>query len=256
MEKFYKRFLGYADIYDEGRPKLPKNVFEILKIYRNNINTIVDIGCGTGLSTEVCCKYANKVIGIEPSVDMLNIAKTKENDILKFRQGLGNDTGLEDDYADIVICSQAFHWMETDSTLKEVYRILKKGGIFAIIDAQYPPIINIELEMLNNRLNQKIANLEKDITQRLNKKSEYLEDLIKCNLFIHARKIYFSNIEKYDKKRFKKYILSQSGIQQAIQNNYNIIKEELENLDFRLDSIFNEEELDALYSYKMIIGVK
>ena len=48
--------------------------------------------------------------------------------------------------ADIVICSQAFHWMDPQTTLNEVYRILKPNGIFAIINADYPPIINKALE--------------------------------------------------------------------------------------------------------------
>ena len=43
------------------------------------IDLIVDIGCGTGNSTEVCTNFAEKVIGIEPSKDMLNKAKEKEN---------------------------------------------------------------------------------------------------------------------------------------------------------------------------------
>ena len=31
IEKGYERFLGYADTYDEGRPKLPRKAIEILK---------------------------------------------------------------------------------------------------------------------------------------------------------------------------------------------------------------------------------
>ena len=192
-EKLYKRFLGYADTYDEGRPRLPERVFEILKIYKENINTIVDIGSGNGLSTEVCTKYANKVIGIEPSIDMLNIAKSKESDKLKFIQGLWNETGLEDECADIVICSQAFHWMEPESTLKEVYRILKKDGIFAVIDADYPPIINIELEKLHSMLHKKTASFETNTVKRWSMKTEHLDNIRKSKMFIHVREICFSN---------------------------------------------------------------
>ena len=99
-KKFYERFLGYADTYDEGRPKLPSKAIEILKTYTDNkIETIVDIGCGTGLSTEVCTLFADEVIGVEPSIDMLNKARTKENTKMRFIQGYGDRTGLEDEYA-------------------------------------------------------------------------------------------------------------------------------------------------------------
>lgn len=33
MEQSYERFMGFADIYDEGRPRLPSKSIEILKRY-------------------------------------------------------------------------------------------------------------------------------------------------------------------------------------------------------------------------------
>ena len=256
-EKLYERFLGYADTYDEGRPKLPKKAIEILKIYLDkDIETIVDIGCGTGLSTEVCTLYSNRVIGIEPSIDMLEKAKTKENKKLKFIQGYGDKTGLENECADIVICSQAFHWMEPMSTIKESYRILKKGGIFAIIDADYPPIINKELEKIHIYLHKKTGELENYDKRWLNKKTEHLNNIIKSGLFDYSREICFSNIEKYDKERFKKFLLSQSSMQHAIKNNYDKIINDLNTLDEKLSKVFNGKTLDAVYSYRMRIGIK
>ena len=257
IEKLYERFLGYADMYDEGRPKLPSKVIDILKIYLDNeISTIVDIGCGTGLSTEVLSMFANNVIGVEPSIDMLNKASTKENDKLKFIQGYGNKTGLEDECADIVICSQAFHWMEPESTIKEVYRVLKKGGIFAVIDADYPPVINKELEKLNDYLQKKTAILENCKNKWVSNKTEHLNNIRKSGLFEYSKEICFSHIEKYDQERFKKFLLSQSSMQQAIKYNYGKIVEELNTLDERLLKVFNGQTLDAMYSYKMRIGIK
>ena len=45
-----------------------------------------------------------------------------------------DSTGLEDECADVVVCSQSFHWMEPRSTLKEINRILNNNGIFATIE--------------------------------------------------------------------------------------------------------------------------
>lgn len=256
-EKLYERFLGYADTYDEGRPKLPSESIELLKIYLdNNIDTIVDIGCGTGLSTEVCTLFANKVIGIEPSIDMLNKAKTKKNDKMKFIQGYGDKTGLADEYADIVICSQAFHWMNPESTIKEVYRLLKKGGIFAVIDADYPPVINKELEQLYAYLHKKTSSLEKCDNKWANNKTEHLSNIRKSGLFEYSREICFSHIEEYDQERFKKFLLSQSSMQHAIKYNYDKIIDELNILDEKLYNVFNGHTLNAMYSYKMRIGIK
>ena len=256
-QKFYERFLGYADTYDEGRPKVPSKAIEILKTYLNEeINTIVDIGCGTGLSTEVCTLFANNVIGIEPSIDMLNKAKTKENDKLKFIQGYGDKTGLEDECADIVICSQAFHWMEPETTLKEIHRILKKGGVLAVIDADYPPVINKDLEILNNYLRKKTAIIEKWENKWATDKSEHLTNIRNSGLFEYSREICFEHVEKYDQERFKKFLLSQSSMQRAIKNNYDKIADELNTLDDKLYDVFKGQTLNAMYSYRMRIGIK
>ena len=256
-EKLYERFLGYADTYDEGRPKLPSKAIELLKIYLDNdIETIVDIGCGTGLSTEACTQFANNVIGVEPAIDMLNKAKTKENDKMRFIQGYGYKTGLEDECADIVICSQAFHWMEPEPTIKEVYRILKKGGIFAVIDADYPPVINKELERLNAYLHKKTASLENYENKWVSNKAEHLNNIRKSGLFEYSREICFSHIEKYDQERFKKFLLSQSSMQHAIKYNYDKIVDELNILDERLYNVIKGKTLDAMYPYKMRVGIK
>lgn len=256
-EKLYERFLGYADTYDEGRPKLPSTAIELLKIYLNNdIETIVDIGCGTGLSTEVCTSFANNVIGIDPSMDMLNKAKTKENGKMKFIQAYGDKTGLEDECADIVICSQAFHWMKPEPTINEVYRILKKGGIFAVIDADYPPVINMELEKINAHLTNKTASLENYENKWVSDKTEHLNNIRKSGLFEYSREICFSHVEQYNQERFKKFLLSQSSMQHAIKFNYDKIVNELTILDEKLYNVFKGQTLDAIYPYRMRIGIK
>ena len=61
---------------------------------------------------------------------------------------------------------------------------------------------------------------------------------------------------EYDKERFKKFILSKSNIQKAIRNNYKPVIDILENLDNTLDKIFRGQTLNALFSYKMKIGIK
>jgi len=257
MKNSYERFLGFADIYDEGRPSLPSKVLEILKRYtKDDINIIVDIGCGTGNSTKVCTNFANKVIGIEPSEDMLNKAKEKENDKLIFQKGLGNNTGLGSNIADIVICSQAFHWMEPTSTISEISRILKKGGVFAVIDADWLPVIDLRLEKLNKDLRNLTINLEKCEDTVIYPQSQHLNNLINSNQFEFCREICFDVEFEYDKEKFKKFILSKSNIQKAIRNNYKPIIDILENLDNTLDEIFESNTLNALFGYKVKIGIK
>ncbi len=250
------RFDGFSDIYESSRPTLPRQMFEILKKYKSSIETIVDIGCGTGLSTKVCEEFADRVIGIDPSEDMLKQAKRKENDKIKFIQGYGENTTLSDSVADIVICAQSFHWMKKDETLNEVYRILKPNGVFVIIDANYPPIINKELEKLYFSIVRKAKKQEAFEEKILVNKEKHIDSIKNSNLFDYAREIFFSKTELYDKERFKNFILSQSTVQKCIKGNYGILKEDLENLDDRLESVFKGTSLEAIFSYEMRIGIK
>ena len=257
MKNGYERFLGFADIYDEGRPHLPGKAIEILKRYLNNeIEVIVDIGCGTGNSTEICTDYANKVIGIEPSEDMLKKAREKENSKLTFLKGYGNNTGLESNIADIVICSQAFHWMEPDSTIKEVSRILKKGGIFAVIDADTFPVIDLRIEKENSDIQDTIETLDKKQNLIIYPRSQHLKNMINSNQFQYCKEICFCNEVLYDRERFEKYVYSKGGMQNAIKNNYEPVISKLEGFNNMLNDVFKDGTKEAIFSYKIKIGVK
>ena len=257
MKNGYERFLGFAGIYDEGRPHLPGKAIEILKRYLNNeIEVIVDIGCGTGNSAEICTDYADKVIGIEPSEDMLKKAREKENSKLTFLKGYGNNTGLESNIADIVICSQAFHWMEPDSTIKEVSRILKKGGIFAVIDADTFPVIDLRIEKENSDIQDTIETLDKKQNLIIYPRSQHLKNMINSNQFQYCKEICFCNEVLYDRERFEKYVYSKGGMQNAIKNNYEPVISKLEGFNNMLNDVFKDGTKEAIFSYKIKIGVK
>ncbi len=50
----------------------------------------------------------------------------------------------------IVTCSQSFHWMEPHSTLAEIARILRPGGVFSAYDYQWPPTVHWQAETAFN----------------------------------------------------------------------------------------------------------
>ena len=146
--------------------------------------------------------------------------------------------------------------MEPTSTISEISRVLKKGGVFAVIDADWLPVIDLRLEKLNRSLRELTMNLEKDEDTIIYPQSQHLNNLIKSNKFEFCKEICFDVEMEYDKDRFKKFILSKSNIQKAIRNNYKPVIEILEDLDSTLEKIFEGKTLNALFSYKMKIGIK
>ncbi|HBR30515.1 MAG TPA: class I SAM-dependent methyltransferase, partial [Clostridiales bacterium] len=89
----------------------------------------------------------------------IKTALEKQSDTISFVKAFANDTTLEDNIADVVVCSQSFHWMEPAETLAEINRILKKGGIFAAIDCDWPPVCNRQAEEAYNQLSEKVTEL-------------------------------------------------------------------------------------------------
>lgn len=142
------RFSGFADLYDEHRPSPPMRLGSVLSSYAGtDAPTVVDLGSGTGLSTRWAASWAGSspgaVIGVEPNADMRAQAEARSLPNVVYREGVSHDTRLESGVADIVIAVQAMHWMEPVATLAEVARILRPHGVFAVIDADWPPVSGV-----------------------------------------------------------------------------------------------------------------
>ena len=111
--------------YDAYRPQAPTVLLDMLTqlIQEPNPGLVVDIGCGTGLSTFLWTERAQQVIGIEPNDDMRRQAEASSIGLdaknIEFRAGLSTRTGLPDDCASIVTCSQSLHWMEPEPTFAD-----------------------------------------------------------------------------------------------------------------------------------------
>ena len=138
------RFSGFADLYDANRPSPPLRLGHVLSSYASaDRPDVVDLGSGTGLSTRWAAQWAGHVIGVEPNPDMRAQAGARPVDGVEYREGASHATGLPDRCADVVLAVQALHWMEPVSTFTEVARILRPGGVFAAVDADWPPVTGV-----------------------------------------------------------------------------------------------------------------
>jgi SAM-dependent methyltransferase len=125
---------GFAARYDAHRPRPPAALLDWLPAIAGveRPRLVVDLGSGTGLSTRDWAGRADEVVGVEPNDAMRRHAEAvKDAPEIRYVDGSSYDTGLPAGAADIVTCSQSFHWMEPQATLVEVARILRPGGVFA-----------------------------------------------------------------------------------------------------------------------------
>lgn len=262
LQKNADRFTGFARIYDQARPAVPEYPVAVIEKYLGRKpRTVVDLGSGTGLSTQVWKNCGVHVIGIEPSDDMLMVAKQRECDGVSFCHGFGNDTGLEAECADAVTCSQSFHWMEPKSTLQEVERILKSGGVFATIDCDWPPVTEWRAEQAYMELYERICQLEKDMPDLRDSfvrypKERHLANLKASGFFRYCREITFANTEDCTADRLIELLLSQGSLQTILKLHPQSIERELSLFRSTMKLIFGSRTFSVDFCYRMRVAVK
>ncbi|MBP5452745.1 MAG: methyltransferase domain-containing protein [Treponema sp.] len=124
-----------SKVYDQnkGRLNFPKDEDIEKLLEKNEQITVLDLACGTGnylLSQQEYYKDKNiRWIGIDLSMDMLNMAKSK-NLTAEFINSDAESYNLEEESVDLVVCNFAFHHFENkQKCLGKIYATLKKGGI-------------------------------------------------------------------------------------------------------------------------------
>lgn len=256
------RFIGFADVYENSRPTVPAHAIEIITDYLGKTpDTVVDMGCGTGLSTRAWEDKCGKVIGIEPSGDMLQIAKAKSGRNASFVKAYSDNTGLPDDSADVVFCSQSFHWMNPQDTLLEIDRILKKDGIFAAVDCDWPPVCNADAEIAYMNLFNKVRVIEdenEDIRETFHRwdKNKHLQNMLDSGYFKYCREVVFDNSEECDIERFLALAQSQGGLQTILKRSPELIENDYLNFRKAVCRSFGKGVNKVSFCYRMRIGIK
>lgn len=255
------RFIGFADVYDNARPSLPPHFMELIRLYLgHDIGNVVDLGCGTGLSTAAWEGNCTHVTGIEPSADMLAVAQKKASVAVSFRQRYSHDTGLPDGSADAVVCSQSFHWMEPVSTLKEAARLLAPGGVFAAVDCDWPAVCGTEPEIAYAELFSKVNRMEvelPDVNSTFSRweKSGHLANIKNSGHFRYVRELVFANTEPCTAQRFIGLAQSQGGLQTLMKLHPELIESDWQKFRSRIEECFGEPRM-VEFCYRVRIGVK
>lgn len=126
-----KNTYATRDVADEWKD----NISDFVNVQNK---AVADIGCGGGIYSRAWASLgAEKVIGIDFSEHMVKTAIDKSADYpqLFFHQGSAEKTGLLSSSIDLVFERALIHHFKNyDQNFAEVYRVLKKDGLFLIQD--------------------------------------------------------------------------------------------------------------------------
>jgi len=161
MEEYYD---GIAEGYDNLYGKEQEEKMSIIK---NNIEIdkdtkILDIGCGTGISTNFDCEC----VGMDPSEELIKIAKNKDKNpkhkyIIEKGENI-NKINFKEKEFDYILCVSAVHHITNlEEFLKEVKRI-SKSFIVSVLKRSDRKEEIINTIKLNFNINQMIEE-DKDI---------------------------------------------------------------------------------------------
>ena len=153
-------YTGFAGVYDIFMDNVPYEewagyLWEILREYGIEDGLLLELGCGTGSMTECMAGYGYDMIGVDYSIEMLELAWKKEeksgHDILYLNQDMREFELYGTVRAVISVCDSVNYILE-DGGLTEVFRLvnnyLDPGGIFLFdfnTEYKYQEVLGVQV---------------------------------------------------------------------------------------------------------------
>ena len=119
-----------AEEYEATRPSYPDELLDLLPVASGA--TVLDLGAGTGKLTRVLARRYARVIAVEPLDGMRAILERVVRDV-EALPGNAEQIPLDDASVDAVFAAQAFHWFDHARAIPEIARVLRPGGVLAIV---------------------------------------------------------------------------------------------------------------------------
>ena len=127
--------LANSGEYQKSPHFKPENITKVQEIVLNLVSLCdphlaVDFGCGTGFMINILHQHFEKVHGIDITPDMMKFVDLSPGNI-ELHTSLAEETPFPDNTFDFASAySFMDHLVDYKVFLKEVYRVLKPGGVF------------------------------------------------------------------------------------------------------------------------------
>jgi SAM-dependent methyltransferase len=146
MASFADHFSELAARYAAYRPHYPPELVAVLAERCERRDAAWDIGCGNGqLSVALAARFT-RVIATDPARAQLDHAEPHPR--VEYHCAPAEDSGLPDASVDLGVAAQAAHWFDWPRFVVEAGRVVRPGGLVALItyrNAELPGDVGAEL---------------------------------------------------------------------------------------------------------------
>ena len=122
-------FARSADAYERGRPEYPEAAVRHVVGLLAPEAAVLDLAAGTGKLTRPLLASGLRVTAVEPVAEMRAALPAEARAL----EGTAEAIPLPDGSVDAVTVGQAFHWFDGDAALGEIARVLRPGGLLALL---------------------------------------------------------------------------------------------------------------------------
>jgi len=122
--------------YDKIRWDYPDELYaDIFEYSGAGHKTALEIGAGTGKATVPILNAGYDVTAVEMGKNMsaFMLEKFKEYTNFNVITSTFEDAVLQDNSYDLIYAASAFHWVDAQIGCPKVFRLLKNGGVFALL---------------------------------------------------------------------------------------------------------------------------
>jgi ubiquinone/menaquinone biosynthesis C-methylase UbiE len=130
-DRYRLSFDSVADVYERSRPEYAPDALAWIA-QRLRLDRVLDLGAGTGKLTRQLMALGADVVAVEPGDEMRAVLARSVPGV-DVRAGSAEEIPLEDASVDAITVAQAFHWFRVNEALREMHRVLRPGGGFALL---------------------------------------------------------------------------------------------------------------------------
>lgn len=140
-----------SEYNSSGNGKFVAPMYEALlnEIGKIRGGKLLDVGCGNGNLFNCIPDKRYELYGVDFAENMISEAKINCGEKAAFFTADAERLPFEDNTFDIVTCNASFHhYIHPNAVLREMHRVLKKGGTLIIGDPFIPAIVRPLMNLL------------------------------------------------------------------------------------------------------------